>query len=71
MKLEIAKEIADQYEGGAVEAFPLHSCLFTNDRMKEGMKELVEQYKEIGTDLKKEYLEDEDFASKFFNFINY
>ena len=66
MRIELSEHIAKNYENEGIEGWPLHTCLFTNDRVKEGLNEWLVEYKEIGVDLKKNYIEDEDFASMAF-----
>lgn len=52
-------------------ALPLHSCLFTNERFQEEFKVLLKEYNGIEGKIKKEFIQDEDFASNlnYFSFI--
>lgn len=63
MRIELSEHIAKNYENEGIDGWPLHTCLFTNDKVKEGLNEWLMEYKEIGVDVKKNYIEDEDFAS--------
>ncbi len=66
MMPEISSEILEQYNESSVEAFPFHTCLFTNEFFKEKFKEMLKEFEGIETEIKQRFIQDEDFASFFY-----
>ena len=63
---ELSPSILSNYGETSIEAWPLHTCLFTNDFFKDHLKSLLEEFKGIEIKIQKNFIEDEDFASNLF-----
>lgn len=64
-------EILKKYGVEELQAWPLHTCLFTNELFQVYFKDLIKGSNKIENKIKKEFLQDEDFASKTFKFYFY
>lgn len=64
----VKKGILKKYGEEELQAWPLHTCLFTNELFQVYFKELNKEFDQIENKIKKEFIQDEDFSSKFIFF---